>query len=426
MRVERIAVGVDADTRALAARVRALAPASESVTDRVREIVARVRAEGDDALRALTRELDTRGADPPHMRVAPEELEQAEAALPDDVRDGLRVAAANIQAVARASLGEDAEVDLPQGQRVLVREIAVGRAAVYAPGGRAPYPSTVVMGAVTAQVAGVEEVVVVTPPGAAGDVHPVVLGAAALCGVTEVYRLGGAQAVAALAYGTDTVAAVDVIVGPGNLWVQEAKVQCSAQVGIDGFAGPSDLLVLCDESADPHLMALDLLAQAEHGPESVVAVAGDDAATLDAIVAEAERLSADRPSVDPAALVVLGADTLEAALAFAEAFAPEHLQLVGPRAEALAPRVTCAGCLLVGAQSGTAFSDYVAGSNHVLPTGGAARFASALSPRHFRRRMSEVRLDGAASSLARAGAPVARAEGFVVHAESMEARGQNG
>jgi len=425
VRVERLVLAGDEDMRAVATRVRALAPISASVRDGVEAIIARVRAEGDPALDSFTREHDTRDADPLPMRVGAEELDAAAVALRPDVRAGLELAMANVAAVAGASLGDDAEIELPQGQRVLVREMPVRRAAVYVPGGRAPYPSTVVMGAVTAQVAGVEEIVVCTPAGPSGDAHPVVLGACALCGVEEIYRLGGAQAIAALAYGTATVSPVDVIVGPGNLWTQEAKLQCAGQVGIDGFAGPSDLLVVCDESADARLVALDLLAQGEHGPESLILVAASDQGVLDAIVGEAESLAVDRASVDPAALVVLTAERMEDAITFANAFAPEHLQLIGARAEALAGDVRAAGCLLVGASAGTAFGDYVAGSNHVLPTGGAARFASGLSPRHFRRRMSEVRMNGAAPALARGGAPVARAEGFAVHAESMEAR-QNG
>jgi len=277
----------------------------------------------------------------------------------------------------------------------------VRRAAVYAPGGRHPYPSSVVMGAVTARAAGVEEVVVAAPG------HPVILAAAVLCRVDEVYRMGGAQAIAALAYGTETIRPVDVIVGPGSLWVQEAKRQVSGVVGIDGFAGPSDLTIIASAGADPEPLKLDLLAQAEHGEGSLVVAVSEDPALLDAL--------------DDVAITVRAAD-LEAALAFAEALAPEHLQLAGEVAEQLAPRVRSAGCLFVGIESGTAFGDYVAGSNHTLPTDGAARFASGLSARHFRRRMAEVRVGPAAAALARAGAPIARAEGFEHHAASMEIR----
>ncbi len=203
--------------------------------------------------------------------------------------------------------------------------------------------------------------------------------------------------------------------------MQEAKRQVSHRVGIDGFAGPSDLVVVASDDADAELVALDLRAQAEHGEGTLVVAVHTDEAWLDALEL---RLG----DVAPAVAGTLEAEDLEAALALAEAIAPEHLQLVGAAAEALAPRVTRAGCLFVGAESGTAFGDYVAGSNHVLPTGGAARFASGLSVRHFRRRMSEVRIGAAAPALARAGAPVARAEGFEEHARSMEARAmrQNG
>ena len=290
------------------------------------------------------------------------------------------------------------------------------RAAVYAPGGRHPYPSSVVMGVVTALAAGVEEVVVAAPA------HPVILAACALCGVEEVHRMGGAQAVAALAHGTESIRPVDVIVGPGNSYVQEAKRQVSGRVGIDGFAGPSDLLVLASAGADPRLVALDLLAQAEHGDDSLVVAVSADLGLLDAIGRELQALYADRPSVTRCPKVLVEAAGEGAALAFAEALAPEHLELTGEAAEALAPRVRRAGCLFVGAGSATAFGDYVAGSNHTLPTDGAARFASGLTVAHFRRRMSEVRVGDAAEALAVAGVPIAEAEGFPVHAESMSAR----
>jgi histidinol dehydrogenase len=260
--------------------------------------------------------------------------------------------------------------------------------------------------------------VVLTPP----EVHPVILGACALCGVHEVYAMGGAHGVAALAHGTETIERVDVIAGPGNLYVQEAKRQVSDVVGIDGFYGPSDVLVLCDASADARLVALDLLAQGEHGPGAPMVAVSDDAAVLDAIAAELEALAPERPGSDPAAFVLAHAGSLLDGLAFADAFAPEHLELVGPGAERLARRVRSAGCVFVGAAGATAFGDYVAGSNHCLPSGGAARFASGLSARHFRRRLSEIHVGEAAGALAPAGAAIARAEGFDVHAESMEAR----
>ncbi len=281
------------------------------------------------------------------------------------------------------------------------------------------------MGVVTARAAGVVDVAVCSPPGADGQIDPLILGTCRLCGVERVYRMGGAQAIAALAYGTETVERVDVIVGPGNLYVQEAKHQLSATVGIDGFAGPSDLLVLLGADAAEHelrLAVLDMLAQGEHGPGSLVVAASPSPAACDALAGQLETLVVERPTVGEAAFAIVELATAREALALANAFAPEHLQLIGAEIEALAPIVRSAGCLFVGVDSATAFGDYVAGSNHVLPTAGSARFASMLSPRHFRRRMAEVRVGEAADRLAAAGAPIARAEGFEVHAESMEAR----
>jgi histidinol dehydrogenase len=273
------------------------------------------------------------------------------------------------------------------------------------------------MGVITARAAGVPDVAVCAPPASTGEVDPVVLAACRLTGATQVYRMGGAQAVAALAYGTESVAPVDVIVGPGNLYVQEAKRQVYGQVGIDGFAGPSDLLAILTPEADPEPVALDLLAQAEHGPGTLVIGVSTDARLLAHLGA---RIGQGRETGAIARLV--RTEDARHALALAEAFAPEHLELVGEQAERLAPEVSRAGCVFVGAAAATAFGDYIAGSNHVLPTGGAARFASALSPAHFRRRFSEVRIDAAAAELAELGASVARAEGFELHAQSMEAR----
>ena len=382
----------------VAAEVRATVPAAESVTEEVATIVDDVRLRGN----AAVAEYEYRFGDGQWGRVPAERLAAALDALDPDVRQALKLAAANVSAVARAGLDADAEVTLDQGQSVRLRDVPVRRAAVYAPGGRAPYPSSVVMGAVTARAAGVDEVVVAAPP------HPVILAAAALCEADEVYAMGGAQAIAALAHGTESIRRVDVIVGPGNLYVQGAKRQVSGLVGIDGFAGPSDLCVVLTAGADPAWAAADLAAQAEHGPDSLVVAVSDDPALL------------------PEDGIGVHAADLDAALAFAEALAPEHLQLMGPAAEGLAPRVRSAGCLFVGEPSGTAFGDYVAGSNHTLPTEGAARFASGLNVRHFRRRMAEVRIPPrAAAALAGPGAAIARAEGFEAHAASMEARRKN-
>jgi histidinol dehydrogenase len=404
------------DPAAAARRVRALVPSPGSVQDAVAEIIAQVRGQGDAAIAGYTRRFDTHNAEPGALRVDLEALASAALGLEPDLAAGLKEAIHNVGVVAAAWREENDRVVELGRHRVTLRTAPVARAALYVPGGRAPYPSTVVMGVVTARAAGVHEVAVCAPPGEDGELHPVILGACQLTGAREVYRMGGAQAIAALAYGSESVTPVDVIVGPGNLYVQEAKRQVSGQVGIDGFAGPSDLMVIADDGADPDLLGLDLLAQAEHGPGTLVIGVSSSVGLLDAIEAQ---LSQGGDTGAVAVLVHLAGT--RAALALAQAFAPEHLELAGPAAEALAPEITAAGCVFVGAGAGTAFGDYIAGSNHVLPTNGAARFASALSPRHFRRSFTEVRIDDA-SALARAAAPVARAEGFELHARSMEAR----
>jgi histidinol dehydrogenase len=391
----------------------------------VAEIIEEVRIRGDEAVLEFTERYDRAELGPDQLRVDANELEASVGVLEPDTLTGLRTAIANVKAVARAQVRDErVTVELPEGHTVDVVEHPVRRAAVYVPGGRAPYPSTVVMGAVTARAAGVREVAVCAPPGPGGRAHPVILAACVLCEVTEVYRMGGAQAIAALAFGTESVQPVDVIVGPGNPFVQEAKRQLFGQVGIESIAGPSELVVIAaGAGADPELIALDLMAQAEHGADSPVWCVSPDARLLDAVTEALERLLRGRPSVANAEVQLFDVEDAAAALRRAEEIAPEHLQLMGEEAEALADRVRNAGCLFVGAGAGTAFGDYVAGSNHVLPTGGAARFQSALSPATFRRRMARVSLPPeAARRLAPAGAALARAEGFPVHAESMERR----
>jgi histidinol dehydrogenase len=397
--------------------------ASADVAEQVREIVAGVRRGGDAAVREYIERFDPAEVGPEELRVDAKELDASVGVLQPEVLAGLRTAIANVRELAKAQLSAPVTLDGPQGQHVEVVDLPVERVGVYAPGGRAAYPSTVVMCAATARAAGVSQVAVCAPAGPRGRAHPVILAACVLCGVTEVYRMGGAQAIAALAYGTESVPPVDVIVGPGNAYVQEAKRQVVGQVGIDGIAGPSELVVLAAEDADPELIAFDVLAQAEHGPDSFVAVISDSASLLDAVERAVDALLPGRPSVTDAPLRLARVDDLRRGLAAAEALAPEHLELVGVEAEALADRVRNAGCLYVGAAGATAFGDYVAGTNHVLPTGGAARFQSALSASTFRRRMARVDFPGdSAARLAPAGAAIARAEGFPVHAESMERR----
>jgi histidinol dehydrogenase len=402
------------------ALIRALAERPADVVSTVAGILADVRERGDDAVRELTRRFGGDAA-PAEARVPPEQLEAALEALAPEVRVGLDTAIANVRRVAELELSEDVAVELPEGHTVTLRELPVARAGVYVPGGRAAYPSSVVMCCVPARVAGVEQIAVATPPGPDGRAPDATLAACLLCGVVEVHLMGGAQAVAALAYGTASVARVDVVVGPGNSYVQEAKRQLAGLVGIDSIAGPTELLVVADGGADPELVALDLAAQAEHGPDSVVAVASPDPGVLEAVADAAGRLAAERPTVQDAPLALVRTADIEAAVAFANAFAPEHLELACEDAARLADAVTASGCVFIG--GGAAFGDYAAGSNHVLPTGGAARFSGPLGAATFRRRQALVSLpESAAQALAPDVSSVARAEGFPVHAESAEAR----
>jgi histidinol dehydrogenase len=402
--------------------MRGLVEPPDSVADAVGEILNQVREDGDRAVHELTLRFDSEAA-PQDFRVPPQAIVAAPEEIPAEVRTGLEAAIANVERLARAELAADLTVDMPQGQSVTITEVPVRRAGAYVPGGRAAYPSSVVMCCVPARVAGVEQVVVATPPGPDGRANPVILAACALCGVQEVHLMGGAQAIAALAYGTATVAPVDVIVGPGNTYVQEAKRQVAGQVGIDGIAGPSELLVIADADADPRTVALDLAAQAEHGSDTIVAAVSPSAELLAAVEREATAIAAQRPSVQEAPLALVATADLEAALDVANAFAPEHLELACADAESLTARVRTSGSVFIGGAGGAAFGDYAAGSNHVLPTGGAARFSGPLGAGDFRRRQALVRLPAeAAQRLAPFVAGVARAEGFPVHAESAEAR----
>jgi histidinol dehydrogenase len=396
-----------------AAELRGLAPPPPHIREAVAEIVDDVRARGDEAVRAWTERFD--GAEP--RRVPEDELADALTALDPDVRASLKLAAENIRRVAEAELRDSIRVELPEGQSVELRSLPVRRAGIYAPGGRAAYPSTVLMCAVPARVAGVEELVVVTPG------SDVILAACALCGVDEVHTVGGAQAIAALAFGTQAIAQVDVIVGPGNAYVQEAKRQVAGAVGIDGVEGPSELVVIADEGADPALVALDLAAQGEHGDDTLLVLATPSAPLLEKVEAEAARLS-EGASVADAPLALVLTPSLEAAVELANAIAPEHLELAVADPDALVPMVRSAGSVFLGGNGGAAFGDYVAGSNHVLPTGGAARFAGPLGASTFLRRQALVSLpDGAARQLAPHVGNIARAEGFPVHGQSAEARG---
>jgi histidinol dehydrogenase len=427
MRVERIEWD-GADAAAMARRLRALTPGLSDVSTEVAAVIARIREGGDAALRELAESFGEEPGD--SLRVDPEAIAAAPGLLEPPVREALRLAAGNVEAVARAELEAIAgptTVDLEQGHTVEVRTEPVAAAGVYAPGGRAAYPSSVLMACVPARVAGVSRLAVASPPGASGRPRAPVLAACSIAGVDEVYAVGGAQAIAALALGTETVPAVDVIVGPGNRYVAEAKRQLSGVVGIDGIAGPSELVVVAHSTANPDWVALDLCAQAEHGEDSPLVVISPDAALLDRVEELVAELAADRPSVAEAPLALVSAPGLELALSLADAYAPEHLELAFSGADQALARGRVAGCVFVGAGGATAFGDYVAGSNHVLPTGGAARFGGPLSPRAFMRRASVVSIPAAAAeALAPHVSAIAGAEGFPVHAESATARAKGG
>jgi histidinol dehydrogenase len=269
----------------------------------------------------------------------------------------------------------------------------------------------------------VERLALASPPGADGRVNPLVLAAAALCQVDEIFAMGGAQAIFALAYGTETVWPVDVIAGPGNVWVREAKRAVSGQVGIDSLAGPSELMVVAGHDTDPSWAALDLCAQAEHGGEGALVAVAVEEAVLEAIARATDEVASERPGVGDAPLALVAVPDLADAIEMANAFAPEHLELLSDDAALLAARATTAGCVFIGRHSATAFGDYIAGSNHVLPTGGAGRFSGPLGPAVFRRAIATVEVTGeAAAKLAPYVKTLAEAEGFPVHGESAMIR----
>jgi histidinol dehydrogenase len=346
--------------------------------------------------------------------------------LEPSLRESLEVAGANIRSVAEAQVDPAPRVvSLPQGQTVTIRETPVEAAGVYAPGGRAAYPSSVLMCAIPARVAGVERVALATPPGPDGRVSSLVLAAAGLCGIDEVYAMGGAQAIFALALGTETIDRVSVIAGPGNAWVREAKRRVVGLVGIDSLAGPSELMAVIGHDTDPEWVALDLCAQAEHGGDAPLVAVAVEEAVLEAVEAAVRRTAEKRAGVGDAPLALVQVPDLSDAIDIANAFAPEHLELLEEDAALLAERVTTAGCVFAGRNSATAFGDYLAGSNHVLPTAGAGRFSGPLGPGAFRRKITTVEIPpDAAEKLAPHVDTIARAEGFPVHGESAMIRGK--
>ena len=423
MRVSRFTL--DGDPAGIAAEVRALTPPPDDVAEAVTETLEAVRTGGDETLLALSERFD--GVRPPKLRLERSEFEAAAVSAEPSVLDALSVAAENIRTVAQAELAGDlAPIELPQGHSVTMRNVPLASAGIYVPGGSASYPSSVLMGAIPPRVAGVERVAVVTPP-SPGGADSTVLSACAIAGVDELYLVGGAQAIAALAFGTETVDAVDLIAGPGSTWVQEAKLQVSRRVGIDAYAGPSELMVVFDETAPVDWLALDLCAQAEHGAAGLLVAAAPDPALLDQLEAAVEQLVADPGGRRNTPQDLVEVPDTAAALALANEIAPEHLQLACADAAQGAESVQTAGCVLVGAVSATGFSDYAAGSNHILPTGGAGRFAGPLGPGTFRRSMSMVEIPAAATDqLAVPVQILAEAEGFPLHRESVRVRTRSG
>jgi histidinol dehydrogenase len=396
----------------------------------VEDIIAAVRSRGDAALRELSARLDR--FDPPSaagLAIAPEELSAAERELDPAVRAALAYAAERIERYHAAVLPKSWRLTDEHGS-VLGQEVRpLERIGIYVPGGRAAYPSTVLMTAVPARVAGVREIVLVTPPGPGGRVPAAVLAAARVAGVTEGWRIGGAQAVAALAYGTATIRRVDKIVGPGNVYVALAKTRVFGDVGIDMVAGPSEVVVVADRAADPAWIAADLLAQAEHDPMARALLITDAAELLPrveaALTAQLETLP--RRAIAGESLAANGAfvlvSDLEAAVDVANRLAPEHLELMVAVPAALLPRVRHAGAVFLGAHTPEVVGDYVAGPNHVLPTAGTARFASPLGTEDFVKRSSVIEYSpsGLAAALPHL-ASLAQVEGLDGHGRAAELR----
>ncbi len=422
MRVRRFAWDGAAKT-AEAVRLNTSGAAAARDVSTIKEQVVR---DGDQAVLRYTAKLDATDADPSSLSltVKREARRAALEVLDADLREALEIAAANIRMVAEAQVDtQPRSVALPQGQSVQMREVPVEAAGIYAPGGRAVYPSSVLMCAIPARVAGVGRVVLASPPGPDGQLSPLVLAAAELCEVDEVYAMGGAQAIVALAYGTDTISAVDVIAGPGNAWVQEAKRDVQGVVGIDSYAGPSELMVIADGETEPQWAALDLCAQAEHGPEGVLIAVAVEESVLDEIAAATKEAAGKRAISPDAFLAHVCVPSLDDAIDLANALAPEHLELLNTDPTRLTDRVTAAGCVFAGTHAATAFGDYAAGSNHVLPTGGTGRFSGPLGPDTFRRKIATVEVPAeAAAKLASHVKVLAEAEGFPVHGESAMIR----
>ena len=411
--------------------VRSLLPrpvaAGEGRLEEVRAIVADVRQRGDAALRDMTNRFD--GVELEAILVDPTEVAAAPERIQPEVLAALEVAA---KAVRRHHVDQVRPEHRTEEDGLVIRSLfrPVERVGCYAPGGRAAYPSTVLMTAVPAQVAGVDEVVLCVPPGADGKIADVTLAAAAVAGVDAVYAVGGAQAVAAMAYGTETVPAVDVIVGPGNMYVALAKREVAGDVGVpSAFAGPSEVVVVADASVPAPFAAVDVVVQAEHGPNGLAWLVTWDEEVAEAVEAEVVRMVAEAPRREDitATLADSGWSVLvdgpDQALAVADAIAPEHLQLMVDGAEVLAERVRHAGAVFCGPWSPASLGDYVAGPSHVLPTAGTARFSGALRVADFTMEVHVVTAyEGALRRLAPHVEALANAEGLDAHARSVRIR----
>lgn len=395
----------------------------------VREVIQSVQRQGDRALIHYTEEFDQQVLKPEELRVSGSELDAAYQQVSKELLDAIRLARHNIEAFHRQRLPKS-WVQFGEDNIVLgKRYTPVDRAGLYVPGGRASYVSTVLMNAVAAKVAGVPRMVMVTPPGEEKAVNPSVLVAAQEAGVQEIYRVGGAQAIAALAYGTETIPKVDVITGPGNIYVTLAKKLVYGTVGIDSLAGPSEVLIIADGAANPVYVATDLLAQAEHDPMAAAILITTDAGLGRQVVAEVDRQLINHPrrlltekAIANYGLVVV-VDSLETAVELSNDFAPEHLELEVTEPWDLLEGIRHAGAIFLGSSTPEAVGDYLAGPNHTLPTSGSARYASALSAEVFMKHSSLIQYSATAlHKVASAIDILATAEGLPSHADSVKRR----
>ncbi len=401
----------------------------ENVAGAVADILARVKAKGDAALSEFTHRFDDhRLTDEGDWRIDLADCKLAFEALDPELRDALTLAADRIRAYHEKQLPTDRDETDASGVRLGARWRPVDAAGLYVPGGRAAYPSSLLMNAIPAKVAGVERLAVVTPtPG--GKANPLVLAAAYVAGVDEVWRIGGAQAIAALAYGTERIRRVDVITGPGNAWVAEAKRQLFGVVGIDMVAGPSEILVIADGANDPDWIAADLLSQAEHDPDAQSILITDDRQfaeqvedRVDVQCSMLKTRQVARQSWDDHGMMIV-VDSLEQAIPLANALAAEHVELAVADPAPFVEGIRHVGSLFIGRMAPEAVGDYVAGPNHVLPTGRRARFSSGLSVLDFMKRTSFIELsDEALAAIGPAAAALAHAEGLEAHARSIELR----